>query len=361
MQFGVAEGQGNRNENQRLPLPGAGRWKKASGNVRYQYGTLYMTGPSIRATANRKGAFAQMITQSLEDVRTGFSLESYAQSWGGEDAVIASVDGAVNNSTELSFKNPWDLDYDDDQSQTEKFPLFRIGMQLIFQRAAGDANMPTVPIHTIEGIKPDGTLVLDENITINDGAKIIRGDTDDRNNAGKNYLGLVEMLKTTGTYLNIPRTNLPNWQGNVIDGQNRDLSEDLLQQMEDTVEIHGDGMARSNLLISNHRVRRIYIALLAAQKRFMSPTELEGGFTALEFNGTPWVVDKLSPPERVYFLHMPDICWFNMAPIGWLNMDDGRTFHRVQDYDAYQATLYAYRQLACKKPANQVEIKGVTS
>ena len=87
--------------------------------------------------------------------------------------------------------------------------------------------------------------------------------------------------------------------------------------------------------------------------------KLEGGYTYLDFNGQPWMVDKLCPPERLLYLHMPDFCWVMMHEIGWLNEDHGNMLQRVSRKDAYEAFLKTYREIVCEKPANQAMLYGV--
>jgi hypothetical protein len=137
------------------------------------------------------------------------------------------------------------------------------------------------------------------------------------------------------------------------------LDEDMLQYAFDTAEINGDGMSSPDLLISEHRARRLYVALLQLNKRFVNTMDLKGGFKGLDFNGVPWVVDKMCPPQRIYYLNMSDWAWFVMKDIGWLQRD-GTILKWVASRDAYRAVLAAYRNLVCKQPANQTMLYNVT-
>ena len=82
LQFGVGEGQGTRGENETLPDEGFGEYDQAMGVVRFQYGSMYITGPSIEATEGGRAAFASALKQSLKDVRDGFKLDTQRQVWG---------------------------------------------------------------------------------------------------------------------------------------------------------------------------------------------------------------------------------------------------------------------------------------
>lgn len=352
IRFGVGEGQGNRGENDDLPNDGFGEYDQAMGNVVMQYGSMYISGPAIEATEGGRATFASALKQSLKDVRDGYKLDTHRQSWGDGTGTMALVDGTVTASATVPVKNPLGLTYDESALEnSQKTRPFRKNMVLLF-KTSGE-------IRTVTGVNGDGTLTVDSVVTLVDGERIIRGDTTALSNDGIEYLGVNGAIKTTGTYLTISRTGNPAWQGNIIDQAGEPLDEDALQHAFDTAEIAGDGVSEPDLLISEHRVRRLYVALLQQDRRFANPMELKGGFKALEFNGKPWVVDKLCPAQRVYYLTTADWVWFVMKNIGWINRD-GTILKWVSGKDAYRAILAAYRQMVCKQPANQTVLTGVT-
>jgi len=350
VRFGVGEGQGNRSENATLPSEGFGTYDQAYGNVRFQYGSLYISGPAIEATEGGRATFASALKQSLKDTRDGFRLETHRQSWGDGSGVMALVDGAAA-STIQTVKNPYGLAYDEaslENSQNTR--AFRKNMVVLFAT--------TGAVRTISAVNGDSTITLSATISTTDEEEIIRGDSTLLNNEDLEYYGISKGMMATGTYYGIARAGEPNWQANLIDANGEPLDEDLLQFAFDTAEIQGDGVSSPDLLISEHRARRLYVTLLQSQKRFVNTLDLKGGFKGLDFNGTPWVVDKMAPPQRVYYMNMADWCWFVMKQIGWIQRD-GSVLKWVDQKDAYRAVLAAYRNIACKQPANQTVLYDV--
>lgn len=230
--------------------------------------------------------------------------------------------------------------------------MFRKNMKILFKT--------TGAVRTITGINGDGTIVLDSSISTTDGEKIIRADSTTLSNEDRAYLGVNGGISATGTYLGVPRSGEPNWQSNIIDLNGAALDEDVIQSAFDTAEIEGDGVSEPDLLISEHRARRLYVQLLQSQKRFTNTLDLKGGFKGLDYNGKPWVVDKLCPPQRLYYMNSADWCWYVMKQIGWLQRD-GTVLKWVDKRDAYRAVLAAYRQFVCKQPANQTVLEGIVS
>ena len=380
VRFGVGEGQGMRAELEQLPDPGYGQYDQASGNVTSQYGRFRITGQALHATS--RAAFTNSLRSAIKNVRDGFQLETYQRTWGEQKGVIALVNGAVTvaaagDTDDVSFDSPYGLDTYEGAGNSQsdritRFPYFRKGMKLVFGTFGTGANATRFsPLNTgtITGIKSDGTLrvtfVTATNIT--DNASIVRGDalgtsasvTHPRSNINKSYMGVVEAVDADGTYLNIPREEEPGWQANELDAGSDELSEDMLQQAFDMAEVYGDGMTEEpGLVLSNHQTRRLYQAVITMQKRIVDVMTLEGGFSALSYNGKPWMKDKLTPPQHVYFLNMMDWCWFYMADVQWID-DDGNILHREDDVHAFKAAIYAMRQIACMKPANQTVLHDV--
>jgi len=348
LRLGVGEGQGNRKERTTLPAAGFGSYDEAFGNTIFQYGALDISGPAIAATEGNRATYTQALKQAIKDCRDGYRLETYRQAWGDGTGTIATVVGTGSGKT-ITVRAPYGLTYDENALSDEvKTRMFRKNMPLLFV-TAGTATYVTA-------VNGDGTITVNDTVSYTAGERIVRGDTTLLNNDGNEYLGVSAVMQATGTYLGVPRAGEPGWQANVIELAGATPSEDALQNAWDTSEIQGDGMSAPDMLLSEHAARRVYINLLAAKKQYVQPTVLEGGFSALNYNGVNWVVDKLAPPQRVYYLRSADWTWFVMKDIGWAD-EDGKVL-KWAGADSYQAFLRAYRQIACTHPANQTVLTG---
>lgn len=125
-------------------------------------------------------------------------------------------------------------------------------------------------------------------------------------------------------------------------GTARALTEALLQKAWSTAI----KTAESNIdcLMSSFGMVNTYIDLLVGDKRFVNTTKLEGGSTAITFNGTPWVADRDCYSNRVYFIDKSNLMVHVMADPTWID-DDGAIFHRLEDKHKFQAALYCWEQL----------------
>jgi hypothetical protein len=167
---------------------------------------------------------------------------------------------------------------------------------------------------------------------------------------GAVFNGLTSACGTTGTYGGINRATAGNeyWQGQTIDaGTAEDPWLALLQEAVDLVDIHSDGAV--DLMITTHEVWTHLMNHLVAQKRFTGETKLNGWARALDFNGIPIVRDKHCPAATLFALDTSTFTIYQDSEGEWMH-EDGAVLHRVQDFEAYEATWSRYLELVCDKP-----------
>lgn len=88
--------------------------------------------------------------------------------------------------------------------------------------------------------------------------------------------------------------------GNVL----RSLTEALMQELFSECEERNS--AKVDTLLSGYAMRDTYGSVLLPDKRWVNTTELKGGFTALDFNGRPWYVDRHCQRNCIYGLALAD-------------------------------------------------------
>ena len=135
------------------------------------------------------------------------------------------------------------------------------------------------------------------------------------------------------------------WKAFVDDagGTPRQLDIQLMQTVFHRVDQLGDGDI--TLLAGSHGVHLEYQGLLTAQNRYVNTMTLDGGFEYLEYNGRPFVYDKDAPVGFLFFLDENSFAIYRMSDFFWLDKD-GSVLRRLDDRDAYQATLALYAELA---------------
>lgn len=121
-----------------------------------------------------------------------------------------------------------------------------------------------------------------------------------------------------------------------------------IQTMIDNVE-EECGTA-PNLIICGWGMRRSIIRHCMDMGVTLPTMEIEGGYTALNFNGIPIVVDRFCPKGTLYFLNTNDIKLYQLGDWEWMESDDGKILHQVPGKPVYNATLVKYAELVFERP-----------
>jgi hypothetical protein len=346
LQFGTSQGVGARGENIILPDPGFGEYEQAMGQVKYLYSVMYITGQAIAATRGNKAAFADALKTALRDAKDGYTQDLQRQVWGDGTGAIATVQTTAASTTTIAVTRPYGLTYVEAQlSNRDKVKLFRRNMNIFISGVNAYVR--------VTAVNANGTITVNTAVSVTAGQVIYRGDATGRTSLNNEITGISGLLQNTGTYLGLARAGYPEWQANLMQmgsGSGAAITEAAMRIALDTAE--QNGTSPPDLLVTTHPVRRQFEAILQNQRRYTAPMELKGGFTALEFDGYPLVVDKDAPPQRMYFLRMSDIHWMIMDDLQWMD-DDGAVLTRELNKDAYKAVLYTYRELITTRPANQ--------
>jgi len=132
----------------------------------------------------------------------------------------------------------------------------------------------------------------------------------------------------------------------------RALDLSLMQTIFDMVEERAGKDYGPDLLMTTRAIRREYIELCKADGFKIITMELDGGWSAVDYNGVPMVVDNDAMDGEILFLTLKDLQLYRMSDYSWMDQD-GAVLSRVSSYDAYEATFYRYAELGCKNRRNQ--------
>ncbi len=128
----------------------------------------------------------------------------------------------------------------------------------------------------------------------------------------------------------------------------RNISWKAIQQMIDSIE--EDSGTQPNLILCSWGMRRAIIQHCMDMGMTLPTVQLEGGYSALNFNGIPIVVDRFCPKGTLYFLNTNDIKLCQLSDWEWMESDDGKILHQVPGKPVYTATLVKYAELVFERP-----------
>lgn len=143
--------------------------------------------------------------------------------------------------------------------------------------------------------------IAEKNMTERIGTGLFSDGTADTGDATTNqFTGMAAILSESSTYAGLAVADVATWVANVNDNSSTDraMTMNLLQQSFGECSIDSD---QPTLLVSTQAVFDQGWALFQPAQRIMNAEMAKLGFRAMEFNGTPWVIDSHCPAGEVQF------------------------------------------------------------
>jgi len=167
------------------------------------------------------------------------------------------------------------------------------------------------------------------------------------------------------------RVTNPILDANIVHNNNATqvLTEANMENTLDTIEKASGqlGAIGKRCIITSYGVKRAYVDLLQADRRYVKPLNLVGGWKAIAYQygneEIPIIVDKQAVPNTMMFVNTKFLAIYRASEFDWLDYD-GSMFQRKIDsngeYDAYTATMYCYMNLGCSNFKAQGALRDIT-
>jgi len=373
-EFGIryarAQGVGARRESANLPDPLAGKYDKGKIEPRYIYGSIRLTGPAIHAAKGDVAAFVDSLSDTVKDIYNSIvvDLNRMACSDGfGKLGLLSQASDALSASV------AWTVTFDNDLGVSRIIPgmvvdFFTSGTTIDQSAVASRVLSVNPSAKTIEMEGNDGTYkanhpivaaqgytiatdaVADAAVMVKIGAREAAHATTDTPTEMMGLEGIYDDGTLLAAFENITVADYPEWKASVLGNSsvNRELSLDLMLQALDL------SRTRSGETVQCIRMglgqRRKYANLLIPDIRF-TPGTLEGGYERLTFSGgdgsVKMIIDPALPPNKMFFEPNGKIKKYEMASLGWGNIDPG--MHQRAGYDEFDRFLRIYTNIGCEK------------
>jgi hypothetical protein len=305
----------------------------------YQYGRIQVTGPTVAATRDNAGAFVKAIDAEIQglvmDFKRSFNRQMHSD---GIDALGYLAAAVVATTTGVV-----------DDSRGNNFNFFQTGAQTVdiltgnttTVRVAGATLTPSTA-----STSPVGQNVTLSSLTASDNDPIVLPGT-----AGLQLMGIAGIVSASDPPLaslqGLAVASKPYWIAQSVgnSGTNQALTLENMQKPLDLIATNSDFDENGvKFLLCSYGVRAKYISICVADKRFPNAMELDGGFSAVDFNGKPLVPDPQCRKNRIYYLTPQVLKIFRTSDFDWLDKD-GAVLSRVANTDAYEATMFHYGNL----------------
>jgi len=341
LNYGRNEGIGARADGGALPTAGEQSYKESIIPLKYNYGRIRITGPTIAASRDNKGAFVKAVDSEVKgmvrDLRADINRQLFGS--GGGQLTLCALTTASTTVNVASTK------------------YIKTGMIIDIKDSSGADTYGSLTVASITSSTAFVVSTTSVTSAITDG--VYREDSIDLEMMG--LKGAIDDGDNVSTFQGITRSSNLWWKSNVQEsssaGNNYAISEKRMQEAMDKAETEGDGSP--SLLITTHAVRRNYVDILVGDKRFVNTIDLKGGFKALDFNGIPLVVDKDALANTMFFVDESTLKIYRASDFDWMDKD-GAILSRVSNYDAYEAVLYLYANLGCDACNKSTVMRDIT-
>jgi len=335
---GYSQAIGARGDDEDLPTAAAAKYKKTEVSIKHNYGSIRITGPTMRSSQTNKGAFGRAVDLEVKNMLIGFKLDINRQLVSDGTGVLCEVNGAPAGQVIT-------LHYGDPSASS-----YWCGEQYIQEGMYIDTYTPGGTIHD-SGLLVSSIDTTNHTITI-DAATTVTNTVDGdyiyrKGSRAKEIMGLrgiVDDGTLVSTLQGVDRTAAGNswWQAKRFEnsGTLRNLSLKLMQQPYSQCEKQAGA---PDCLYTDFDLRDAYVALLVGEKRYVNTLTLDGGFTAVEFNGKPLIPDADAYPNLIFYLNESMLHISEQSDFDWMD-EDGAILARVQGSgttrDAYIASMY---------------------
>lgn len=346
-------GVGARAELATLPVAGNQAYNRAQYDLKYLYGVVQVSGPSMAKTASEAGAFLKSLQSELDGIRNDLKKDTARQIYGTSDGVIATVSSATATVVTLT------------SDEAIRKGQFYVGMLVDFGTIANpvvDAAAQAITAVTLA--TPSITVAASGSpagghFVFRAGANVA--------NATNEILGLQSIVNSTNTvstlgqlsttYIGaIDSSAAANAFWNNLTQSLATLNLDNMQKAWGQVRVAG---GETSLMIGSFAVQRQYYGLLQSQVRFNEPMKLASGFQSLDFMGKELVADVDAPFGKLYFLDERFIKVFSNRDWHFLD-EDGLVLKWVSNLDAWQSVLARYLNIGVSRRNTMLVGTGIT-
>lgn len=350
-------------------LPNAGRGSYADYKVpiRDLYVRVGFDRWVIEQSRNKKGAFESVIPQEMEGATEDLTFRRNVIGWGYGSGILAQVNGTHTAATTLEVKAPLNV------TGTTNANRYLFGDSVSGMTIAIlDATTPTMikGVATITAVNADGTdVTLDTAITAAAGDYVVVAQTATQNSYGKEPEGLLAGIDDgtyVATYHNLLRSTYTMLKSPVFTSIGA-LSLDAIQQWIDSLSIRVGGSVE--LLACEHAVRRAYLALLEADRRYTGAdlSSPDGGTKAAKkptgrnvtYGDIPLLVDRDAPYGMMFGINKSGWVRYVEDKGSWAD-DEGSVLKWVPGFDQYTAFFKVFENYHNHTPAKCFRAEGIT-
>lgn len=347
---GRNSGIGSRFEDEVLPAAGTQKYDGVRIPLKFAYGAIRVTGPSIALSDEDPKAFAKVITQETDGVVTDLGKDFNRQLFGTGNGSMGTVKTAGSGAT-ITLERARNVGVDDLIDVYDN------------TGAKTSSNKRVLAVNLVTGV-----VTVDSATTTVVGGFVTRaGSGVDPVKGNREITGLGAIVDDASILFNLDPALQPVWAANKLTrrGGGVTLEEDMTL-LTDTIFNMG---GKTNLMITSQGVRRAYAKELMTLRSTVNRTEHEGGFSGLKFTSDgpsgeiELLVDLDAPLGQIQAVDLTDFTLYRDKAWSWLERDGSMWKQEVTaqgSKDAWRADIAEYHELAISRRNTHGKLTGIT-
>ena len=355
-------------ENGTLPDAGQQTYIETQIPMRYCHGRIQLSIQVIKHSRSNKGAFKRAMDQEMSGLIRDLANDRNRVIFGTGLGILGLVNGAPSGTT-VTVDAPGGV-----AGSVHGNRFMNIGQNIAFVNPSNGA-IRSGGARSVSTIAAAGTSVTinsaaDGSVADNDyivraakaSSSAIADTAYDKESVG--LLALIDDSTYVTTVNNVNRSTYPIFNSVVIPSVGP-MSADIIQRGLDVADQLGE--AEIKHLISHHSVRRAYITMMDADRRYMGGDlkKPDAGTIAakqkdLTFGEINWMVDKDAPYSTLFGLDPSSFTRWVEVEGEWAD-DDGTILLRLVDQDAYEARYRIFDNFSLDRPNSCVRWDGITA
>ena len=309
--YGINGGIGAGSEDGPLPSSASNNYAQFVLSLKNLYGKIELSDKAIRASENSTGAFVNLLNDEMEGLIKSSAFNFGRMLYGDGTGLLAKITAATTSSVTV----------DNVTNLIE-------GMVVDIVDANGESLKTGVRIKSINRLSKTinlftNSLNADDFKTEGDGVKtyylVIQG------SYGKEITGLGEIFKTSGSLYGLDRATfswlIPNMVDVSKDSAPTDISDVTMQKAID--ELDEISNSQVDFIVCSAGVKRNYQNYMSSFRSNINIMQLDGGYTALSYNGIPLLSDRFVPANTMYLLNTKEFNLHQLCDWKWLESEDG--------------------------------------
>lgn len=353
-----------------LPTAGQQNYVDVHIPLRKTVGRINVTKDVIDASRSNKGAYKRAMSTEMEGLVRDVSdyRNEMLAGWGQGVVAEVSTTGSSGTAHTLTLQDPGGVT---GTTNPNRFVQPNMRLATIRSNAVLASGVHTITSVTESGSYNQAVSVSNGTITPTAADLLVRvanvtttslQDTD-YNNVFMGILGLVDDGTYVRTLHGVDRNTYPVFRSFVMSSVGA-LSLDAMQRAFDGAEMKGQGNITE--LWGEHSIRRAYLTLLEADRRYTSEKlqKPDGGTAAakggdITFGGVPFKVDR-DLPYGILFGFDKEVLQRYVNVRGQWEDEDGNVLFRSADTHDFTALWYMRDNFMIERPNSCFRMDGIT-